>query len=99
MDETASAEVKNFIEREQRSIVENDGDLTDANFFEKAHRLSWETIKSFIIDTLCRVPLPGDRFIVLRKMKREDKTTVTIWVNKVNKVNDVKRDIDKMGAE
>jgi len=95
MDATANAELTNFIDREQREIIDTDNSLTDQNFFDRDRRLKWETIRGFIIDTLCKESLEGDRFIKLRTIKRPNNSTVTIWTNKVN---DIKRDIDKMGV-
>jgi hypothetical protein len=95
LDATAEAELTNFIDREQATIVTDLGDdLTDANFFDKDNRVKWSDMKTFIL-SLCKAPLEGDRFIKLRTVKRKDNTTLTLWANAVR---DIKRDIDKMGA-
>ena len=93
MDENASIATVNFIEREQREL-NKDETLTDKNFFHRDRRLKWKTIKEFVLEFVCRKPLEGDRFLELRQIKRDDKSTVAVWLNKVH---DVKRDVDLMG--
>ena len=68
MDPTASAEFRNYVDREQDTIIARDGDLTDSNFFDRDRRVKWSDMKAFILK-LCKTPLEGDRFIKLRMHK------------------------------
>ena len=94
LDPTAAAELHNYVDREQESIIANDNTLTDVNFFDKDRRVKWSGIKEYII-TLCKPPLESDRFIKFRTVRRPDNTTLTIWANEVS---DIKKDVDSMGA-
>ena len=93
MDNTAQSELKRYLEQEQRELINSNTSLTDTNFFDVKNRIKWDSIKNFVMDTLCRVPLEGDRFIKLRTMMRADNSTVTFWVQSVH---DTKIDIDSM---
>ena len=94
MDPTSSSQLQLHVQKIQQDIAWNDTELTEANFFHRDKRPKWANIKAFVV-TLCREPLESDKFVKLLKVKRDDATTITAWLNTVR---DIKRDIDKMGT-
>jgi len=92
LDKTAKDSLVTYLTRSQKEIIENDNTVTEANIFSYDKRIKWQNIKNFIIDKICKDPLPGDKFIELRKVKRSDATTALTWAHDVN---DIKSSIDK----
>ena len=94
MDTNAKDRLKNFIDREQTKICNENPDLTRQTLFLYANRIKWVDIKKYIM-TLCKTPLPVDRFIEIRKLMRKDDSTVVTWAGEVKDLID---DVSKLGG-
>ena len=96
LDPVAKNVLVTHMEAKQEEIIRNDNTLTEANFFNRSKRITWESIKDYILSKICKEPLEGNTFSKLRTTLRKDKSTISTWVSDV--IN-IKRDIDAMGSE
>ena len=85
-DPNSKVRIDAYIDREQKEIVDNDPGIADGQLFDIANRVKWKSIKDFIVDTLCKAPLPGDTFVLFRTIKRADDSTIVTWLNEITDV-------------